>query len=78
MQTKEQYLLDHNPLLRHWNSTVSIINRLLAGWSGVQIPVGERDFLLLQNIQPGHEASSPSDSVGTGVLSRGKVARARH
>ena len=78
MHTIEQYLLDHNPLFRHWNSTVSIMNRLQARWSGVQIPVGKRNFLLLQNIQTGHEASSPFYSMGTGVLSRGKVARAKH
>lgn len=68
MQTKQQYLLDHNPLFRRWNSIVSIMNRLQTGWLGVQIPVVGRDFLLLQNIQTGHETSPPSYSMGMGFI----------
>jgi hypothetical protein len=48
-------------------SSVGIVSRLRSGRSGVGIPVGARDFYLLQNVQ--------TYSVGTGVLSLGYSGR---
>lgn len=46
-----------------WNSVVASDNKLVVGWSGVQIPAGIRDFYVLQNDQTG----SGAHRVGTGV-----------
>ena len=47
------------------------MTRLLAGSSGVRVPIGAADFSLLQNLQTGSAAHPVSYSLGTGVLSRG-------
>jgi len=46
------------------------VTRLGAGWSGIQILVGTRDFFLLKNVQTSSEACPTSYSVGAGILSR--------
>ena len=50
-----------------WNSIVASGNRLVVGWSGVQIPAGIRDFSVLQYDQTGSGAHQASYSMGTGV-----------
>jgi len=50
-----------------WNSVVASANRVLVGWSGVQIPAGVRHFSVLQNDQTGPGAYQASYSMGTGV-----------
>ena len=57
------------PLLGSRDSTVSTVTRLRTGLSEIRIPVGTRDFRLLQNVLTGFGAHSASMS--TGVLSRG-------
>jgi hypothetical protein len=59
--------------LKMWGRDIVVIlmARLRAGRSGVRIPVGARDFSLLQNIEAGFGANLTSYSVGTGVLSQG-------
>ena len=47
------------------------MSRLRAGRSGVRIPVGGRDFSVLQNIEAGFGANLTTYPVGTGVLSPG-------
>jgi hypothetical protein len=47
------------------------VNRIQAGGSGVRIPVGTRDFALLQKVQTDSGAHLASYTMGTGVLSRG-------
>ena len=44
--------------------------KLWAGWFGVRIPVGARDFSLSQNVETGSGADQ--SPVSTAVLSRGK------
>jgi hypothetical protein len=58
----------------YWSrgSVVGLDTRLHAGRPGIRIPVGSRDFCLLQNVQAGPGAHLASYSVGTGVISRGK------
>jgi len=50
-----------------WNSIVASGNRLVVGWSGVQIPAGIRDFSVLQYDQTGSGAHQAAYSMGTGV-----------
>jgi hypothetical protein len=57
-----------------WGNVFHIVTRLLARWSGVQIPVGARDFSVLQNVHTSNGAHSTSYSMGTCVLSQWKVA----
>jgi hypothetical protein len=40
------------------DSVIGIATRLLAGWSGIPIPTGIRDFSLLQNVHIGFGALS--------------------
>jgi len=54
-----------------WESVVPIVNRIQAGRSDFRIPVGTRDFALLQNIQTVPVAHLSSYTMGTGLLSRG-------
>jgi hypothetical protein len=61
-------LLEHICRLRQENA-IRRVNRLQAGQFGVWIPVGARDFLLLQNVQNGFGTHPSSYSVGTGILS---------
>jgi len=42
------------------------VTRIRAGWHGVQILEGARDFSVLQNAQTGSEAYPPSYSLDTG------------
>ena len=58
-----------NDLKKRFHSVVDTATTLQAGRSGVRIPVGERDFVLLQNVQTGCGAHTASYSVGTEVLS---------
>lgn len=51
------------------NSIVCIATVLRAGRSGVPVPVGARDFSVIQNFQTGSEASY---SKSIGVLSQGR------
>jgi len=55
----------------YWSrgSVVGLATRLQAGRPGIRIPVGLRDFSLLQNVQAGPGAHLASYSVGTGVIS---------
>lgn len=52
-----QSVFDYSGILQiPWRSqghVVSIANQLQAGWSGLQIPVGVRDFSHLHNVHPG-------------------------
>ena len=59
---------------KFWNrgSIVGIVTVLLTGRSGARIPVGERDFSLLRNVQTGSGTHPASCSVGTEVLLRGQ------
>lgn len=52
------------------------ISSLRAGRRGVRIPVGARDFSLLEILRTGSGAHLASYSVGTRVISRGKAAGA--
>lgn len=42
-----------------WNNVVASANRLVVGWSGVQIPAGVRDFNVLQKDQTGSGTHPP-------------------
>jgi hypothetical protein len=53
----------------------SVATTLWAGQSEVQIPLGARNFFLLQNFQTGPGTHSASSLVGTGFFSRGEAAR---
>ena len=57
------------------HDTVSIWTGLRPGWSGVRIPLGGKDFYLLQNVLTVSGAHPASYSVGTGVLSQGSSSR---
>jgi len=57
-------------------TTVSYSTRLRVGRSGVPIPVWAKDFSLLHTLQTGSGAHPTSYSMGTGILSQGKVAGA--
>jgi hypothetical protein len=53
-------------VFRAWYSVVSVVTRLLAGWSGVWIPAGRRKrFYFLKNGQSGSGAHPASYSKGT-------------
>lgn len=52
-------------------SVLDITNALRTGQSGVRIPVGARDFTVLQSVQTGLGTHSVSFSVGTGVKTAG-------
>lgn len=49
-------------------SIVGVATRLRTGWSSVWIPVGLKDFSLLQNVQTGHGAHTTSYSMDAGFL----------
>ena len=53
----------------------SVATTLRAGQSKVRIPLGARDFSLLQNFQTGPGAHAASSLMGTGFFPRGKAAR---
>jgi hypothetical protein len=63
-----------NILQTLWNvsftrgGVVGVATRLRAGRSGFRISVKETDFSLLQNVQTGSGAHSPSYSMGTGFF----------
>jgi hypothetical protein len=67
---KKQVNMQH-----YWSrgSVVGLDTRLQAGRPGIRIPVGSRYFSLLQNVQAVPGAHLASYSVGTGVISRGKI-----
>ena len=50
---------------------MGIVRRLRAGWSGVRVLVGARDFSLLQSIQTGSKIYPASYWVNIGVTSQG-------
>ena len=52
------------------HDTVSIWTGLRPGWSGVRIPLGGKDFYLLQNVLTVSGAHPASYSVGTRVVSQ--------
>ena len=56
-------------------SVVGAVTRLLAGRSGVRIPVGAGDFSVSQNLQTGSASHSALYLMGAEVLSRGKSGR---
>jgi hypothetical protein len=46
-------------------TVVNVVTRLSAGWTGVQLPTGAKDFSLLQNVKTRSEANTTSYSIGT-------------
>ena len=58
-----------------WGSVVGIMTVLLAERSGARIPVGERDFSVLRNVQTGSGTHPASCSVGTEVHFQGQSGR---
>jgi hypothetical protein len=61
-------ILFNSNVIVFWSQS-SIVTTLWTGCSGVRIPIGARDFTLLQNIQTGQGAHLVFYSVGIGVLS---------
>jgi hypothetical protein len=53
------------------DSVIGIVTRLRAGWTGVQVPAGARDFLFSKTVQTSSGGHPTSFSMGTGFLSRG-------
>jgi len=62
-------ILFNSSLIVFWSQSC-IVTTLWAGWSGVRIMVGARDFTLLQNVKTGPGAHLVSYSVGIRVLSQ--------
>ena len=54
-----------------WCSVDGIATRIRAGRYGIRMPVGERDFFVLQYVQTGSGDHPTSCLVGTGVLCLG-------
>ena len=70
ISTKEKSFVKFNDR----NSTVGTVTRLRAGRFGVLIPVGTRDFSLLQDVWTDSGTQLATYPMGTGVISRNKAA----